>query len=287
MQDLEIGFYQFLTHKGLSLLTKSSYLSDVKLFCRSKLGPVSFFELLRNKGYASSSIMRIFFSLKIYHHYLRKSKVCCSYEFDDLEAPRVMKTLPCILSVDEVKRLITTDNKDPFEKQISFLLELLYVCGLRVSEVCLLNWHDIDNERVRVKGKGKKERLVPILQRTVLLLEQYKKEYFYLNSKNPSLFKTKRGNRVTRQWVFRAIKKRAKEKGIRKNCSPHTLRHSYATHLLEGGADIRVIQELLGHESIATTDRYTHLSMAKIQEDFNRMHPRFKQKKASTEPINF
>lgn len=151
----------------------------------------------------------------------------------------------------------------------------MYVCGLRVSELCLLNLYDIDEQRVRVKGKGLKERLVPILPNTLKSIEKYLNNRGSLAKKKEPLFLTRRGKRVYRQWVFTAIKRRSAQRGIKKNCSPHTLRHSYATHLLEGGADIRVIQELLGHESIATTDRYTHLSMRKIQQDFNRIHPRY------------
>ena len=275
MSLIDTKFHQYLSHKGLSPLTKQAYESDVRLFLSKNLSPSAFFSFLQEKLYASSSISRFFFSLKVYHRYLKKYGDPKADRFDDLDAPKVLQGVPFILSVGEIRSLIEYDEMDLYEVQVSAILELLYVCGLRVSELCLLNLYDIDEQRVRVKGKGLKERLVPILPNTLKSIEKYLNNRGSLAKKKEPLFLTRRGKRVYRQWVFTAIKRRSAQRGIKKNCSPHTLRHSYATHLLEGGADIRVIQELLGHESIATTDRYTHLSMRKIQQDFNRIHPRY------------
>jgi integrase/recombinase XerD len=274
MASIDPSFHQFLAHKGLSSLTKSSYESDVRQYLDKKLKPIAFFSYLKERGAASTTIRRYFFSLKVYHRYLKKCGDSRADQFDELDAPRVVEGIPTILTTSEVEKLIGNEGQGADEYQVSSMLELLYVCGLRVSELCALNRYDIDDERVRVRGKGNKDRLVPILTRSLKALEGHLKDRADHPIKEGALFRTRGGRRIYRQWVFSAIKRRAKERGITKNCSPHTLRHSYATHLLEGGADIRVIQELLGHASIATTDRYTHLSMSKIQQDFDTLHPR-------------
>ena len=156
------------------------------------------------------------------------------------------------------------------------ILEVLYASGLRVSELCNLGLYAVDDEFVRVKGKGGKERLVPIGRKAVEAID-YCLQHFRgecRNEKNPVLFSTNRGKKIDRVNVWRMVKKYAKQAGIVKNIFPHTLRHSFATHLLDNGADLRVIQEMLGHASINSTDRYTHLSRRHLVEAFNAFHPR-------------
>jgi integrase/recombinase XerD len=151
------------------------------------------------------------------------------------------------------------------------ILELLYGAGLRVSELVNLQIYDVADEFIKVIGKGNKERKVPIHQKAIVEIDRYLHER---QKKSCWLFLDEKGKKVTRQSVFYRLKKLASEVGILKNISPHTLRHSFATHLLEGGADLRVIQELLGHSHISTTDIYTHLSKKKLQENFDKFHPK-------------
>ena len=154
------------------------------------------------------------------------------------------------------------------------IIEFLYATGIRVSELCFLNLFDVDESVVRVKGKGGKERALPIARRTVKVLDQYLLERREKEKENPPLFITQRGKRINRQFVWALVKEYAEKAGIEKVVSPHTLRHSYATHLIENGADLRIIQELLGHANIGTTDRYTHISTKHLNSAFLKFHPR-------------
>ena len=268
------NFYDFLSAKGLSFSTKSSYISDVKLFIKQSLPLDAFFLQLQKSKYASASIARIYFSLKVYHRFLTKVGHKEVYDFNQLETPRVLHMIPEVLSVLEIKKLITIKGDGYDQRLMRAILELLYACGLRVSELCALKLYDIDDKRVKVFGKGGRQRVVPVAARAIRSLDAYlclRNQ----SSESPYLFLTSKGKRIYRQWIYHCVRARALECGIQRCCGPHTLRHSYATHLLDGGADIRVIQELLGHSSINTTDRYTHVSISKIQQDFNKMHPRF------------
>ncbi len=150
---------------------------------------------------------------------------------------------------------------------------MIYASGLRVSEVCGLNLHDVDDTVVRVKGKGGKERIVPIAASAVAAIDHYLVT-FRPDNKDTPLFLSEKGKRIERTLVWKRVKHYAKLAGISKVISPHTLRHSFATHLLENGADLRIIQEMLGHSNIATTDRYTHISQRHLTEAFENFHPR-------------
>ena len=176
------------------------------------------------------------------------------------------------MTCGEVERLLAV----PKDKRDRAILELLYASGLRVSEVCGLKLYDLDDQFVRVQGKGSKERLVPLGQKALQAVDEYLKHCRdrFESEKQLALFVTKRGNPIDRIGVWHMIKKYAKQAGIVKNISPHTLRHSFATHLLDNGADLRVIQEMLGHASISSTDRYTHISRSRLQESFEQFHPR-------------
>ena len=155
------------------------------------------------------------------------------------------------------------------------LLEVLYASGLRVSEVCGLDITDVDDDFLRVKGKGGKERVVPIARSAVAHIDHYLLHFRASHGKkNEALFVSKKGKRLDRTLVWHRVKFYAQKAGIVKSISPHTLRHSFATHLLENGADLRVIQEMLGHASVATTERYTHISQKHLTEAFKAFHPR-------------
>ena len=154
---------------------------------------------------------------------------------------------------------------------------MIYASGLRVSEVCGLNLHDVDDTVVKVTGKGGKERIVPIAVQAVAAIDHYLvtfRQHCDGNEKEPPLFVSENGKRIDRTTVWKRVKFYAKLAKITKEISPHTLRHSFATHLLENGADLRVIQEMLGHSNIATTDRYTHISQRHLTDAFEAFHPR-------------
>jgi integrase/recombinase XerD len=185
-------------------------------------------------------------------------------------SPKITLLLPTVLSVDEVDLMLNSATT-LIDKSI---LEFLYATGIRVSELCYLNYRDVDNSLVRVMGKGGKERILPVAKRTIDTLNLYMETLKVSERENPPLFINSRGKRITRQFVWQIVKQHALNAGIEKNVSPHTLRHSYATHLLENGADLRIIQDLLGHSNIHTTDRYTHVSKKHLKEAFLKFHPR-------------
>lgn len=230
----------------------------------------AFMERLKNEGYHQNSIARIWTSLKLFLRYLQKEGILKVNVADLWESPKLKAVLPTVLSINEVNELLEVCGNF-FDRAI---LEFLYATGIRVSELCNLNLFDVDETSLRVKGKGGKERIVPIALRTVQVLDQYLLERKKEIRENPPLFINSRGKRINRQYVWALVKLYARKAGINKQISPHTLRHSYATHLLENGADLRVIQELLGHSNISTTDRYTHISNKHLRNAFDKFHPR-------------
>lgn len=201
---------------------------------------------------------------------------------EKIESPKLKKSLPKTLNEEEINILLDIKPKTALEWRNKAMIELMYAAGLRVSELVELEVNDVNlkDNYVRVFGKGKKERIVPIADITTDILNEYISVYRnsllkgYLTDK---VFISSYGKGMTRQGFFKNLKKIAKEKGIKKDFSPHTLRHSFATHLLEHGADLRSIGELLGHENIKTTQIYTHVTNTKIKNDYNEFHPRNKK----------
>ncbi len=192
-------------------------------------------------------------------------------------SPKGEKMLPTFLTVDEVVKLVETPGSDnAYESRDRAILELLYSCGLRVSELVGINLNDLDLESMSVKvlGKGNKERLVPLGSKASSAIKIYLIQRLDLKPKEDYLFANSRGGRLTTRSIDRIIKKYAAISGIPKNISPHVLRHTFATHLLGGGADLRAIQEMLGHKSLSTTQRYTHTSVEKLMEIYDKTHPR-------------
>jgi integrase/recombinase XerD len=190
-----------------------------------------------------------------------------------LSAPKVWQLIPEVLTVEEVEALLraAVDVRD------RAILYTMYASGLRASEVCALNFFDVQEEKVLVQGKGGKERVVPIAKVATEAIEVYIQAWegsWGKCERSSPLFLSKRGKRLDREMIWRIVKKYAELAGIRKNISPHTLRHSFATHLLENGADLRIIQEMLGHKDISTTDRYTHISKRHLKNAFENFHPR-------------
>ena len=215
--------------------------------------------------------------LKSFYNYLLIEKVVGENIFYNIDMPKLERKLPSVLSYEEVDTLLNIKAVDAFSARNKAILELMYASGLRISETVNLKLYDIDltNDIVKVFGKGSKERIIPIGNVAVSALNTYINEYRYKmlkNKKNDYLFLNNHGNKLTRQGLFKNLKSLLREKGIDKDVSPHTLRHSFATHLLNNGADLRVIQELLGHSSIKTTQIYTHISNEHLKEQYN-SHP--------------
>jgi len=197
--------------------------------------------------------------------------------------PRLEKTIPVYLPVDDVFRLLERPDKEkPLGLRDQAILEVLYSCGLRASELASLNLSNVDAEErlVRVLGKGKKERIVPIGRYALSALRDYLEATRHLRKKDTGedreapLFINSRGGRLSVRSIQRVVKRYVKEGGLAPEISPHSMRHSFATHLLDGGADLRSVQELLGHASLSTTQRYTHVSLARLMEVYDKAHPR-------------
>lgn len=215
--------------------------------------------------------------LRNYYNYLIIEKVVGENVFYNIDIPKLDKHLPSVLTYEEVDKLLDINITDSFSARNKAILELMYASGLRISETINLKLYDIDleNDIVRVLGKGSKERIVPIGTVAVNALNKYINEYrekMLKNKKSDYLFLNNHGSKITRQGLFKNLKSILKEKGIEKDVSPHTLRHSFATHLLNNGADLRSIQELLGHSSIKTTQIYTHVSSEHLIEQY-KSHP--------------
>ena len=195
--------------------------------------------------------------------------------------PKISKNLPQVLTYEETDKLLDVNINNPYNARTKAMLELIYATGIRVTELISLKFNHVDlfNDVIKVEGKGSKERIVPINQSAKKYLEIYLNEYrSKLIKKKKScdyLFLNNRGLGITRQGFYKIIKQRALEVGISKDISPHTLRHSFATHLLQNGADLRVIQELLGHSDISTTQMYTHLTNEQLKNEYSKTHPRF------------
>lgn len=228
---------------------------------------------------APSSISHNISSLKTFYNYLVKVGKCNINPMSGIKQPKLGTHLPTYLTIEEVERLLDIEIETPFDARNKAILELMYATGLRISEVVSLEFNNIDYDEciLRVMGKGSKERIVPINDIALECLKDYIENYRPLmikNNMNNYLFLNNHGNMMTRQGVFKVLKKECLLKGITKNVSPHTLRHTFATHLLENGADLRIIQELLGHSDIATTQIYTHLTNERLHQDYLEYFPR-------------
>jgi integrase/recombinase XerC len=231
-----------------------------------------------------SSIARKISTLRSFFKYLVKEQVVPFNPAKGVSTPKVEKTLPTTLTVDEAFRLMESPNrvsekplKGSEEKGLRdrAILELLYSSGLRVSELVGLNSNqlDLDLGIVRVMGKGRKERIVPVGAKAIEVIKSYLEERGRVGGDSP-IFVNSLGGRLTARSVGRLLKKYTRHSGIFRKVSPHSLRHTFATHLLDAGADIREIQEMLGHSSLSTTQRYTHVSMGKLMEVYDKAHPR-------------
>lgn len=242
----------------------------------------SFFAYLYDLGLSASSQARILSGIKKFYNYLVQEKIVVENPTLLISSPSIGRHLPDVLTYNEIDSLIKTiDLSQQFGHRNKAILEVMYACGLRVSEVISLKISNIyfNDEFIRVFGKGNKERLVPISHSTIKTLRLYlegERLHQDINSKHTdTVFINRRGTGLSRQMIFLMIKGLAEKAGIKKNIGPHTIRHSFATHLLEGGADLRAVQQMLGHSNISTTEIYTHISDQYLREVIYIYHPRF------------
>ena len=248
-----------------------------------------FLAKLYDLGISSSSQARILSGLKSFYRFLIQEKICEEDPTLLVCFPSIGRHIPEVLSYEEIVKMIETiDLSQQFGHRNKAIIEVMYGCGLRVSEVISLNISDIyvKDEFVRIIGKGDKERLVPIGKKTLKELMLYTRgERLHQDIKpkfSDKVFISARGTSLTRQSVFLLVKSLAEKAGIKKTISPHTLRHSFATHLLEGGADLRAVQQMLGHSSISTTEIYTHVSDEYLRQVIMEFHPRWHSQNTST-----
>ncbi len=234
-------------------------------------------------GMSDSSQARIISGIRAFYKYCLLEEICSIDPSALLEAPKLKRKLPDTLSFPEIERMIAAiDLSTPEGGRNKAILETLYSCGLRVSEVVNLRISQLflDIGFIRVRGKGDKERLVPVGSTAARYITIYRRDIrVHIDVKKGNediLFLNRQGRQMSRVMIFYIIRDLAKKAGIRKTVSPHTFRHSFATHLIEGGADLRAVQEMLGHESITTTEIYTHLDRAFLRKTLEEYHPAFR-----------
>ncbi len=261
--------------KGFSKNTISAYKSDLNqvfAFIDKSIDEMElkdlelFFNHKSQLVKKAASIHRLGMSLKTYLQFYTGEIGSLTFSIDHYPWPKIPEYLPEVLSVQEINTLFQSA-----ELLDQVILERLYGAGLRVSELVELKIYDVAEDFIKVIGKGSKERKIPINKKALEIVDKF----LHLRPvKSPWMLINEKGAKLTRQAVFYRLKKLLEKVGINKSISPHSLRHSFATHLLEGGADLRVIQELLGHSHISTTDIYTHLSKKKLTENFDKFHPK-------------
>jgi integrase/recombinase XerD len=298
------GFRSYLQlEKSLSDNTVQAYCRDIELLTQYLLadsgGPEnkslrspaditlkilrSFVKSIAELGMTASSQARIISGIKAFYKYCLLENISGTDPTTLLEAPKLKRTLPDVLSFDEIEKIIAAiDLSKPEGGRNKAILETMYSCGLRVTELVDLKISQLylDIGFIRVIGKGDKERLVPVGRSAIRHINIYKNNIrVHANVKKGNediLFLNNRGSKLSRVMIFYIIKDLARKAGIKKTVSPHTFRHSFATHLVEGGADLRAVQEMLGHESITTTEIYTHLDREFLRKTLEKYHPSFK-----------
>ena len=286
-QHLDSFMEYVRVEKGLSANTQEAYSHDLVQWFdylstskESLEASVSFYVgFMHDSGLSPVSISRKLTSLRMFYKFLVSEGIIESSPVDLVEMPRLPKSLPKVLSVDEVKNMIESTSESRSMQRDRAMLEVLYGCGLRVSELIGLNLADFEFSEgfVRVLGKGSKERWIPLGQYAREALIEYiqgERSELVNNKSMKAVFCNLRGKRISRVAVWKIIQKYKLYAGIQREISPHTFRHSFATHLLDNGADLRVVQELLGHANLTTTQIYTHLSREQLYRVFQNHHPR-------------
>jgi len=293
------GFKAYLQlEKSLSENSVDAYIHDIEKFTRflslnnSEKSPKeieladldNFLKWINELGMTIASQARIISGIKAFYKYCLQEQIVALNPTELLDAPKLGKHLPDTLSFHEIERIIAAlDVSTPEGTRNKAMIETLYSCGLRVSELVHLKLSCLffDVGYIRVTGKGDKERLIPIGSSAIkfikIYLDRIRVHMNVIKGNEDIVFLNRRGKILSRVMVFMIIKEAAKKAGITKKISPHTFRHSFATHLVEGGADLRAVQEMLGHESITTTEIYTHLDREYLRETLQQFHPSFKR----------
>jgi len=295
MEKLIDQFIHYLmVEKGLAKNTLESYKRDLTAYqlflAKSGNKPsleettrthiISYLLELKNKGRATTTISRNLASIRSFYQYLLRDRYIEKDPSQNLESPKVDKRLPKVLTIEQVESLLLIPDKSiPTGSRDKAMLELLYATGIRVSELVSLNIEDIHIEMGLIKcfGKGSKERIVPLgslAKESIHWYLNYGRMKLKKKTTDHALFLNHHGKRLSRQGFWKIIKKYAKLAAIEQEITPHTLRHSFATHLLENGADLRSVQEMLGHADISTTQIYTHLTKTRLKEVYSKTHPR-------------
>ncbi len=284
-------FLEYLTYqKNCSVNTIRGYKKDIYQFLnflkKNKINDfndvsynilISYLGYLRSYKYSENTIGRKVASLKSFFKFLSKRKFIKSNPVAILSSPKKAEKLPAFLTIEEVEKILNLPTKNTWKSlRDKAILELLYSTGIRVGELTSLKVEDINflDEIIKVKGKGKKERIVPIGKYALKALLEYIERR--PNKKEKTIFLNKYNKPLTERSVERIIDKYSKKAGINKKVTPHTFRHSFASHMLDRGADLRTVQELLGHERITTTQIYTHLTIERLKDFYNKSHPHAK-----------
>ncbi|MED4223706.1 site-specific tyrosine recombinase XerD [Neobacillus cucumis] len=296
MEDKVRTFLDYLLiEKGLAKNTIISYERDLKSYLGylksveviksfneiQRIHIIHFLNFLKEQKKSSKTLARHIASIRAFHQYLLREKAADQDPSVLLETPKLERALPKVLSLIEVEKLLNAPKTDDhFGLRDKAMLELLYATGIRVSELIGLEIDDVHLTLgfIRCIGSGNRERIIPIGKNALAAIKQYLeygRAYFVTDKhKDNGLFLNHQGHRLTRQGFWKILKKLAQEAGIDKNLTPHTLRHSFATHLLENGADLRAVQEMLGHADISTTQIYTSVSKSRIMDVYSKYHPR-------------
>lgn len=291
-----LGFKSYLVlERALSPNSIESYTSDVSRLVQFlnlkgiSQGPLElkrdameqFIHYISELGLGDRTQARMLSGIKAFYKFLLIEDLIKDNPTSLLEGPKLSRKIPEVLSIEEVNAILDIiDLSDPLGHRNRAMMETLYACGLRVSELITLKISDFypDEGYIKVTGKGNKERIVPMgasaIKQNLYYLEHYRSKQTIKEDSEDFLYLNRRGRYLTRVMIFTIIKKLVALAGIRKNVSPHTFRHSFATHLVNGGADLRAVQQMLGHESITTTEIYTHIDVAYLRDTIMRFHPR-------------
>ncbi|MDR2105136.1 MAG: tyrosine recombinase [Deferribacteraceae bacterium] len=280
-----------LTERGLSENTIEAYLTDIRdtaAFLKKPIPEADLADIIlymadmRRREYSIETTLRRLSGLSAFFDFLIEEKIASKNIVDLVIKPKKWSKLPHFLDYDDIDRLLSaSDRSSPYGFRDALILENLYASGLRISELINISIGDLDLERniIKVMGKGSKERFAPIHDRLVKMIKDWlpiRRSYFVKVRDNGFLYLNRNGGKLTRQYVWLMIKKLCRQLNLPAGISPHTLRHSFATHLLSGGADLRTIQLFLGHENISTTEIYTHVSDDRLRSVIKRFHPRLK-----------
>jgi integrase/recombinase XerD len=273
--------------RGLSPLTIAAYGRDLRQFAEGAgtawaddpAAVGEFVARLRRQGRRATTQARKVAAIRAFYGFARREELIDRNLADLIDPPRPGRSLPDVLSLEEVEQILAAPGDDPAGIRDAAILELLYACGLRVSELTGLDLDRLNLKalEVRVIGKGNRERRVPMGEPARDRLHRYlggPRQDWTAGKPTPAVFVSQRGHRLGRESVWRLVRRWSRAAGIQAEVTPHTFRHSFATHLLEGGADLRVVQALLGHASITTTQLYTHLTGERLREVYTRAHPR-------------